>query len=138
MTVFKKYPSTKADIGPDIPEKWREHVQEGKWFCYDIRRGELPFYPLQKGQLKEDVFGKAIGKREVAYRLGWWREGMTEKGKRAALEATLNAPRKFQHGDLVARKEPWEDDPTKFCFQLYKIIEVPLTHADTSSTVDII
>ena len=63
---------------------------------------------------------------------------MTKKGKAAAVEATLNAPRKFQYGDLVARKEPREDDPENFCFYLYKVIEVPLAHSDASSTKDII
>ena len=61
-----------------------------------------------------------------------------QKRKAAAVEATLNAPHKFQYGDLVARKEPHADDPTNFCFHLYKVIEVPLAHNDTSSTKDII
>ena len=63
---------------------------------------------------------------------------MTEKGKVAAVEVTLNAPRKFQCDDLVAHKEPKEDDPANFCFHLYKIIEVPLAHSDVSSAEGII
>ena len=62
---------------------------------------------------------------------------MTDKGKAAAVEATLNALRKFQCGDLVARKEPKKDDSI-FCFHLYKVIEVPLAHNDASSTKDVI
>ena len=61
---------------------------------------------------------------------------MTEKGKAAAVKATLSAPRKFQCGDLVARNEPKEDDSDFFCFHLYKVIEVPLAHSDASSTKD--
>ena len=61
---------------------------------------------------------------------------MTEKGKSAAVEATIKAPRKYQCGDLVARKEPKGDDPENFCFHLYKVIEVPLAHSDASSTKD--
>ena len=71
MPVFEKYKLTKDDIGPRVPAEWKRHVQEGKWFHFDFKRGQLPFYELQKGQTQEDVLGKAIGKREAAYRLGW-------------------------------------------------------------------
>ena len=63
---------------------------------------------------------------------------MTEKGKLAVVAATQKTSRKFQCGDLVARKEPKEDDPANFCFHLYKIIEVPLDHNNASSTKGII
>ena len=63
---------------------------------------------------------------------------MTKKGKAAAVEATLKAQRKYQCGDLVARKKPKGDDPENFCFHLYKVIEVPLAHNDASSAKDII
>ena len=58
---------------------------------------------------------------------------MTEKGKAAVVAATLKAPRKFQCGDFVARKEPREDNPNASSFHLYKIVEVPLEHDDVSS-----
>ena len=138
MPVFEKYKLTEKDIGHNVPAEWEPFVQEGKWFHFDFKDGQLPFYDLQKGQTREDILGKAIGKRETAYRLGWWRPGMTEKGKTAAVEATRKAPRKYQYGDLVARKEPKEGDPANFCFHLYKVIEVPLAHNDASSAKDII
>ena len=64
------------------------------------------------------------------YRLGWWQKGMTEKGKAAVVAATLKAPRKFQCDDLVARKEPREDNSDASSFHLYNIVEVPLEHDD--------
>ena len=59
---------------------------------------------------------------------------MTEKGKTGVVsEVTLDAPRKFQCGDLVARKEPMEGSDEDG-FHLYKVVEVPLDHVDVSST----
>ena len=47
---------------------------------------------------------------------------MTKKGKAAAVEATLNAPRTFQCGDFVSRNKLQDNDPKKFCVHLYKVI----------------
>ena len=58
---------------------------------------------------------------------------MTEKGKSAVVAATLKAPRKCQCGDLVAHKEPKEDNPDASAYHLYKVVEVPLEHDDVSS-----
>ena len=58
---------------------------------------------------------------------------MTEKGKASVAEVALNAPRKFQCGDLVARNEPMEGSD-KHCFHVYKVVEVPLDHVDVSSS----
>ena len=58
---------------------------------------------------------------------------MIEKGKSAVVAATRKAPRKFQCGDLVARKDPREDNPDASAYHLYKVVEVPLEHDDVSS-----
>ena len=84
---------------------------------------------MQKGEARKEFRGKAIGKRELAYRLGWWKPGMTEKGKAKAVRACLAVPTKFQSGDLIARLE--EDE-----YNLYKVVEVPLAHASTRSETD--
>ena len=82
----------------------------------------MPFYGLKHGQTKENIKGKALGKRELAYRLDWWQKYMTEKGKAAVDAATLEAPCKFQCCNLVARKEPRKDDPDASSFHLLLLI----------------
>ena len=125
IPIFKPYVLTEEDIGPNVPEKWQERIQVGKQMEFRYKGSEVPFYGLQGGQTAKDVRGKALGKRELSHRLGWWKEGMTEKGKIATAYAALVPPRKFQHGDLVARSELIEGSDDR-CFQLYKVIEVPL------------
>ena len=108
-----------SDIGTIVPKILRNRIQVGKSFHF--------------GQTKDDTKGKALGKQELAYRFGWWQEGMTEKGKTTVVAATLKALRKFQCGDRVACKEPREDSPHASNFHLYKVFEVPLEHHDVSS-----
>lgn len=131
MPIFKPYKLSEGDIGPDVQAKWASKVQNGRNFHFKFKRSEVPSCEQVKEELKKELKGKAIGKRELAYRLGWWKPGMTEKGKAKATRACLTAPTKFQCGDLVARLE--EDQ-----YELYRVEEVPLAHKSTKSSQDII
>ena len=70
MPVFKNWILKEGDIEPNVPEEWRNQVQVGKPFYFCFKGCEVPFYPLQQGQTRDDIRGKALGKRELAYRLG--------------------------------------------------------------------
>ena len=72
MPVFKKLILKECDIGPNVPEEWRNRVQVGKLFHFCFKGYEVPFYPLQQGQPRDEIRGKALGKQELAYCLGWW------------------------------------------------------------------
>ena len=86
MPVFEKYKPAKE--GPDVPAKLKSKVQEGKWFHFEFKHGQVQFYGLQKGQTQEDILGKAIGKREAAYRLEWWRLERKGSGSQSDLKCS--------------------------------------------------
>ena len=133
MPVFPPYVLTEEDIGPAVPQKWQDKIKPGNKIYFKYKHNEEPFYGLQSGQTKSDVKGVAIGKRELAHRLGWWVEGMTEKGKAMVKHASLIAPSKFQSGDLVFRVEKSDDGDE---YHLYKIVSVPVNHTDAKSPSD--
>ena len=140
MPVFDSYELTAEDIGPRVPPKWRSKVQAGKKLAFAFKGSERPFY-AKDDMTAADCRGKAIGKREIAHRLGWWKDGMTEKGgrkKTAAAAAAAFAPAKWKKGDLVARKEPGKKAGDPDVIELYRVVSVPVTHSDAKSDTDII
>ena len=133
MPVFDDYILEEGDIGPNLPPQWRSKIQKGKTISFSFQCGQKPFYGLREGVTAADVKGKPIGKRELAWRLGWYVEGMTEKGK--GHEQAI--PTKWQAGDLVVRHE-LQNGANTHCFQLYKVVEVPVEHENSKSGSDII
>ena len=136
LPVFSPYVLTEEDIGPQVPPKWQQKIQVGKNIDFTYKGYEEPFDGLQAGQTVSDVRGLAIGKRELVYCLGWWVDGMTEKGKALAEHDKLDGPSKFQSGDLVACLETSDDVSIDDCYHLYILAEVPLGHKDRASSSD--
>ena len=112
MPIFEKYVLQKEDVGPNVPTKWKRRVKAGKQFHFSFVRGEKPFY-ASPDDSAEDFAGLPIGKRECAYHLGWWKDDMTENGRKAAEKVAKKAPTQFQAGDLVVRNEPKNLDEAK-------------------------
>ena len=100
-------PVTKTgDLGPNVPVIKLAGRRCGKLKVGDkvpmqLRDGDDPPHHDPKAT---DFVGKAIGKRELAYHLGWWTKGMAAKGKSSRANATkpvLDEPTKWQKHDLV-------------------------------------
>ena len=103
-----------------------------------FKDGEVPFYEPTLDPSKCD--GKLIGKREMCYRRGLWKEGMTENGTTKAKDIAAvqrEQPSKWQANDIVVRNEPAEDGDGRVHI-LYKVVEVPVSHTNRSSSDDVI
>ena len=59
----------------------------GEPFDFKFKGREKPFYKVSTKAIEREWKGKVTGKRELAWRLGWWTKGMTEKGSKIAEEA---------------------------------------------------
>ena len=64
----------------------------GEPFGFKFKGREKPFYKFSNKAVGGEWKGKAIGKRELAWRLGWWTKGMMEKGSKIAEEAVTGLP----------------------------------------------
>ena len=134
MPVFKDYKLTAKDIGPNVPRKWSRKIKVGNKISFCYKSGEKPFY-AKPAELPADYEGKALGKRELTYRLGHWQQGMTEKGGKAKAAAVKEAaaaalgPTKWKKGDLVVRNET-DDVDGAGKIELYRIHSVPVGHSN--------
>ena len=82
MPVFSNdYTLEEGDIGPNIDKKWKYKIKVGETVSFKFEKGEAPFY-ANKGAEASTLLGKAIGTHELAWNLGWWVAGMTEKGSK--------------------------------------------------------
>jgi hypothetical protein len=119
----------------DIPERWREKMTVGQEEKFVFVRGDdPPFYDPGA----TDFVGKPIGLKELLYRRGLWKVGMTRhggKGRRgrrrgAAAGADEEEDTIWKKDDLVYRLEPTDDGGEELA--LYKIREVPPEHRTVS------
>ena len=77
MPVFSEnYNLEEGDVGPNIDKKWKEKIKVGETVKFKLEKGGAPFY-AKKGAKASTWLRKAIGKRELAWRLGWWVFGIT-------------------------------------------------------------
>ena len=79
IPVFRyDYNLEEGNLGPNINKKWKDNIKVGETVSFKFEKGKAPLY-AKKVAKASTWLGKAIGKRELAWRLGWWVSGMTEK-----------------------------------------------------------
>ena len=82
MPVFSEnYNLEEGDVGPNIDKKWKDKIKVGETVRFKFEKGGDPFY-AKKGAKASTWLVKAIVKRELDWRLGWWVAGMIEKGSK--------------------------------------------------------
>ena len=110
MPELKSFMIEQGDLGPKVPSiklkgRRKGPLKVGNTVHLVFRKGDdPPFYAPDADE--EDYVGKAIGMRELAYRLGWWKKGMTKNGTSVKTKAQLAAdkPSMWQVHDLVIAK----------------------------------
>ena len=71
MPVFSdNYTIEEGDLGPNIDKKCKDKIKVGETASFKFEKGKALFY-AKKGAKLSTWLGKAIGKRELVWRLGW-------------------------------------------------------------------
>ena len=77
IPVFSdNYTLWEGDLGPNIDKKCKDKIKVSETVIFKFEKSKAPFY-AKKGAKASTWLRKAIGKRELAWRLGWWVFGIT-------------------------------------------------------------
>ena len=71
MPVFNgDYTIEEGDLGTNTENKWKENIKVGETASFKFEKGKYPLHAKKRAKASTWL-GKAIRKRELAWRLGW-------------------------------------------------------------------